>query len=137
MYDPDYTFKGMTSFQQDINAVNTINWCFSILKANRDGISFERAWMTRYLLHVVGDIHQPLHSTNYFNETFKNGDLGGNRINVTLLNGSDFNLHSYFDSIALEQDPDNRIQRPLNDSFRQQMEDEARELMSKYTPESL
>ena len=127
----------MSSFQQDVNAVNTINWCKSVLKANKEGISFERAWMTRYLLHVVGDIHQPLHSTNYFNDTFKNGDLGGNLIKVNLINGTSFNLHSYFDSIALEQDPDNRIQRPLNDSFREQLKGEARDLMKKYTADSL
>ena len=44
--------------------------------------------MARYLLHVVGDIHQPLHSTNYFNGTFKTGDLGGNLIKMTLPNGT-------------------------------------------------
>lgn len=67
----------MTQLQQDVNAVNTINWCQSVLKANKEGISFERAFMARYLLHVVGDIHQPLHSTMMFNNTYKNGDLGG------------------------------------------------------------
>lgn len=33
--------------------------------------------MARFLLHIVGDLHQPLHSVNMFNETYKNGDLGG------------------------------------------------------------
>ena len=94
--------------------------------------------MARYLLHVIGDIHQPLHSTNYFNETFKNGDLGGNLIKMTLINGTqNFNLHSYFDSIALEQDPDTRINRPLNDTFRQTLEDEARLLMKNFPSDSL
>ena len=76
--------------------------------------------MARYLLHLVGDIHQPLHSTNMFNNSFKTGDLGGNLIKVLILNGSTMNLHAYFDSIALDQDadPNNRIHRPLNDSFR-------------------
>ena len=40
VYDPDYTFKGMTSFQQDVNSINTINWCKNVLRNNRDGISF-------------------------------------------------------------------------------------------------
>ena len=31
------------------------------------------------------------------------------------------NLHSYFDSIALDQDPDTGIIRPLNDTFRKQL----------------
>lgn len=127
----------MTSYQQDVNAVNTINWCKSVLKANNDGISFERAWMTRYLLHVVGDIHQPLHATNFFNSTYKTGDLGGNRIKITLINGTDYNLHSYFDSIALEQDIDTMIIRPLNETFAKTIEDEARQLMDKYQAASL
>lgn len=67
----------MTQYQQDVNAVNIINWCESVLKANKEGISFERAFMARYLLHLVGDIHQPLHSTMMFNATYKTGDLGG------------------------------------------------------------
>ena len=65
--------------------------------------------MARYLLHLIGDIHQPLHSTDMFNETYKTGDLGGNLIKVKLINGSSINLHAFFDAIALEQDPDNRI----------------------------
>jgi hypothetical protein len=137
VYDPDYTFNGMTSLQQDVNAVNTINWCKSVLKANKAGVTFERAWMARYLLHVVGDIHQPLHSTNFFNATYKTGDLGGNLIKVNLLNGTSFNLHSYFDSIALEQDPDTRIDRPLNDTFRATLEDEAKQLMKDYPADSM
>jgi hypothetical protein len=42
------------------------------------------------------------------------------------------NLHSYFDSIALDQDPVNRIERPLNDSFRKGLEDQARQIMQSY-----
>jgi len=67
----------MTQYQQDVNSINTINWCLAVLKANKEGVSFERAFMARYLLHVVGDIHQPLHDTMMFNGTYKTGDLGG------------------------------------------------------------
>ena len=67
----------MTQYQRDVNAVNVIKWCQTVLKANRENVSFERAWMARYLLHLVGDIHQPLHSTMMFNATYKTGDLGG------------------------------------------------------------
>ena len=30
----------MTEYQQDVNAVNIINWCTSVLTANKDGTSF-------------------------------------------------------------------------------------------------
>ena len=81
MYDPDYTFNGMTQYQRDINAVNVIKSCQAVLKSNRDKITFERAWQARYLLHLVGDIHQPLHSTMMYNATYKTGDMGG-RVSV-------------------------------------------------------
>jgi S1/P1 Nuclease len=72
----------MSQYQQDVNSINTINWCLSVLKANKDGVTFERAFMARYLLHVVGDIHQPLHDTMMFNGTYKTGDLGGKKDNI-------------------------------------------------------
>jgi hypothetical protein len=33
--------------------------------------------MARFLLHLVGDIHQPLHSVNMYNSIHKTGDKGG------------------------------------------------------------
>lgn len=33
--------------------------------------------MARFLLHLVGDIHQPLHSVSMYNASLKTGDLGG------------------------------------------------------------
>lgn len=127
----------MSSYQQDVNAINIINYCISVLKHNINGISFERAFMARYLLHLIGDIHQPLHSTNMFNGTYKTGDLGGNLLKMVSPTGASINMHAYFDSIALEQDPDTRIQRPLNDTFRKTIEDQARDIMTKYTANSL
>lgn len=94
--------------------------------------------MARYLLHVIGDIHQPLHSTNMYNATLgKDGDLGGNKINISLINGTTMILHSYFDAIALEQDPDNPIKRPLSDADKKSIEDNARTLMNAYPATSL
>ena len=49
----------------------------SVLKTNKNAVTFERAFMARYLLHLVGDVHQPLHSASMYNETFKSGDMGG------------------------------------------------------------
>lgn len=46
-----------------------------------------------------------------YNYTYPNGDLGGNKENLILLNGSSMILHSYFDSGALRLDS---FQRPLN-----------------------
>jgi hypothetical protein len=37
-----------------------------------------RAAMISYLIHLVGDMHQPLHCESLFNETYPGGDKGGN-----------------------------------------------------------
>lgn len=47
------------------------------------------------------------------------------------------NLHAYFDSIALDQDPVNRIERPLNDTFRLQLAAQAAAIMVKYSADQL
>lgn len=85
---------------------------------NDDGSnSTEKAMMMRYLLHVVGDMHQPLHNANLYNLTLPpGGDIGGNVENVTAPDGTVVNLHGFFDSGALKfQMPSfNWIQRPFN-----------------------
>lgn len=67
----------MNEMQQDVNSINIVNWCKSVLTTNIDSVTFERAFMARYLLHVVGDMHQPLHNTMMFNASLVDGDLGG------------------------------------------------------------
>ena len=117
VYDPENMFKSMTQLQQDINSLNTLGWVESVLKANTDGVSFERAFMARYLLHVVGDVHQPLHSVNMFNSKHKTGDLGGNLVKIVTTpstNSTNINLHAYMDSMAGQQSLTERLQRPLN-----------------------
>ncbi|KAF3133237.1 hypothetical protein TWF569_010681 [Orbilia oligospora] len=47
----------------------------------------------RFILHFIGDIHQPLHT--------EHAQLGGNRIKV-LFHGHEANLHSIWDSKILE-----------------------------------
>lgn len=80
VYDPQYMFAAMTEVQKDVNSINVASSCMSVLKTNKEGITFERAFMARYLLHLVGDIHQPLHSVTMYNSTNKKGDYGGKHI---------------------------------------------------------
>ena len=37
----------------------------------------------RYLLHLIADLHQPLHATNFFSKDFPTGDYGGHLFNVS------------------------------------------------------
>lgn len=72
--------------------------------------------MARYLLHLVGDSHQPLHSVNMFNSKHKTGDLGGNLVHIITTpstNSTQINLHAYLDSMAGLQSFTERLSRPL------------------------
>lgn len=48
--------------------------------ASDDVQSYDLAW----LLHLVGDIHQPLHATSRFTRATRKGDNGGNSVMVCL-----------------------------------------------------
>lgn len=56
-----------------------------------------KAYDLVWLLHLIGDIHQPLHATDRIIQTDLQGDAGGNK--VKLLGDADANLHSYWDNL--------------------------------------
>jgi S1/P1 Nuclease len=76
----------------------------AILKDKSAG-SAKRADAARYIIHFVGDLHQPLHSTT-------NADQGGNCVPLKYFrrqprehgHGFSPNLHSIWDSAILERD---------------------------------
>jgi hypothetical protein len=58
--------------------------------------------MMRYLIHVIGDIHQPLHASELFNDgLFVNGDQGGNLFKIKYKDHID-NLHKLWDSGSID-----------------------------------
>ena len=63
--------------------------------ADDDVKSYDMVW----LLHLVGDVHQPLHATARFSHDSPEGDRGGNDV---LLCGDPCkkNLHSFWDQAA-------------------------------------
>jgi hypothetical protein len=58
----------------------------------------ERAIHLSWLLHMVGDLHQPLHACDMYTVRFPDGDRGGNLISVRLGN-TVVRLHSYWDRL--------------------------------------
>lgn len=49
--------------------------------ANDNGFNtMQKCIFMRYILHVIGDMHQPLHNVAMFNTSFPSpfGDFGGN-----------------------------------------------------------
>ncbi len=83
---------------------DNVVWAISQFK-NHVGLkkasSYSRARALAYLVHFVGDIHQPLHCTEYYSNNLPNGDRGGNSYTISFKekNGAELkNLHALWDS---------------------------------------
>jgi hypothetical protein len=62
----------------------------------------DRAIALCWVLHLCGDIHQPLHAVDYFSPQFPQGDKGGNSIMVLRTPNqyySKINLHALWDTM--------------------------------------
>lgn len=57
-----------------------------------------RAVYLSYLIHLVGDMHQPLHCESFYSDAYPNGDRGGNDFYVKLRQGSS-RLHPIWDDL--------------------------------------
>lgn len=58
----------------------------------------QRAEALAYLIHLVGDIHQPLHAGNYYGPGYEAGDQGGGKL--PFVTPWTTNLHQYWDTAA-------------------------------------
>lgn len=76
------------------NAVTVINKAILLLK-NNETSQDEKLFQCRFLIHVVADLHQPLHVVNAYSRRHPNGDRGGNffKSYTPIAN----NLHQYWD----------------------------------------
>ena len=117
-----------------LNAVNVIDQAHAVLSSNMDRVTAERALFARYLVHLTGDIHQPLHGVALYNGSYPKGDAGGNFIKINLLNGtSRYNLYKFWDSGALRVQNDSyRFDRPLNSEKMAELRDYALDLIEEY-----
>lgn len=75
------------------DVVRAINTNIAVLQNNSATVSNQAAHL-RYLLHFVGDIHQPLHCVAAISSVTPNGDAGGNGFGIT---GNWSNLHALWD----------------------------------------
>ncbi len=58
-----------------------------------------KSFFLKVLIHVVGDIHQPLHTATKISRRFPQGDLGGNLYTFSKTPKAK-NMHQYWDSAA-------------------------------------
>ncbi|OLE52547.1 MAG: hypothetical protein AUG51_17355 [Acidobacteria bacterium 13_1_20CM_3_53_8] len=78
------------------NAETQITAFRAVLSSNSPELlkSYDLVW----LLHLMGDVHQPLHCTNRFSHGQPNGDNGGNLVKVCNPQCGK-NLHSFWDDL--------------------------------------
>ncbi|MBV9926902.1 MAG: S1/P1 nuclease [Acidobacteria bacterium] len=75
------------------NVIVALGRYVEVLKTSTD--DNERAQALRFVIHFVGDIHQPLHCSTRVDETLPKGDQGGNLFLV--LAPGRVKLHSFWD----------------------------------------
>lgn len=77
------------------NAITAIKESILILK-NQATVMNEKGFYLRVLLHVVADLHQPMHAVSQFSKFHPYGDKGGNLFRLKS-NRIASNLHAYWD----------------------------------------
>jgi len=90
---------------------------------SRTAAAWTKAFALRFVIHLMGDLHQPLHCIELYNSAHPSGVEGGNLFNVTYSSPRVSNLHSFFDSVGglyLDSMPspitENYIVRTQNDA---------------------
>lgn len=92
------------------------------------GLALSFAW--RYLIHLVGDLHQPLHASALYSEMFPNGDRGGNSFKITYPDDKQVkNLHALWDSCVGQY---GSIWAPVSDGEWNQLGQFAADLMQQF-----
>lgn len=76
------------------NVVTALEEQVNILKTSTDQDA--QAQALRFIIHFVGDIHQPLHCATMVSSAHPDGDRGGNLVAINVA-GKKTNLHSYWD----------------------------------------
>ena len=92
-----------------VNAITQIELFTAALPASAGQTDDVRSYDLVWLLHLVGDVHQPLHSIALFNSELSLqhqlaaqpdvGDRGGNEIEVNTAKGETMALHAYWDGM--------------------------------------
>jgi hypothetical protein len=88
----------------DVNIEKTFEQKMAIIRDANSAPS-DKAMALAWVFHLVGDVHQPLHTSALFTTQYSGGDQGGNRIFIrTRANANTTNLHSYWDGLVISSD---------------------------------
>lgn len=92
-----------TAPPDDLNLFRGYDDKLAILKSK--DADADRAVALCWIAHLVGDVHQPLHTTSLFTMKFKTGDAGGTRFYIRAKDGKmPISLHKYWDDLLLSSE---------------------------------
>lgn len=83
------------------NSISALQSAMRTLMNKWDGFDdkgFSKSMMLYLLMHVVGDVHQPLHNATLVTKDFPKGDKGGNLFLVQFQKRTKTDMHSLWDS---------------------------------------
>jgi hypothetical protein len=89
-----------SSHQPPADEENVVRQLGVAVKQIKNGTQEDQAVYLCWLLHLGGDIHQPLHATALFSKQFPDGDRGGNLAYIVLHEGANkTQLHPLWDGL--------------------------------------
>jgi hypothetical protein len=132
-YNPDGLINVIEQFNGDaLWAIDQLSG--TLVAGNREEAPLETSFAMRYLIHIIGDIHQPLHVTEMWNEQYPNGDWGGVFFPIEF-DSIVKELHALWDSCMSRYEIN--LIRPLNSFSWGLIDTEAADLMQLYPKSSL
>jgi hypothetical protein len=84
---------------EPVNALSQIKLLTAGLSPSSKLPDEVRSYDLVWLMHLVGDAHQPLHATSRFSHFMPDGDEGGNKDLVVPATGERIKLHAYWDRL--------------------------------------
>lgn len=88
----------------------------------------QKSYALRLLIHYMGDLMQPLHNTNLYDDEYPSGDKGGNSFTLPYHYGAD-ELHAVWDIIIYSQH--NNIARPFTTETWDEFQPQVLEMMDR------
>jgi len=99
---PDYdVVAAITDLSSYLKDNDTSGYYTQYIKSHFSYDEDARSFALRLIIHYIGDVHQPLHSTAAVNYDYPTGDRGGNSEKLPSKGGAS-NLHAVWDSIIYE-----------------------------------